>query len=281
MTKAGRAYSYFPGCTLATTAVDYDVSGRAVAAALGLELNEVPDWNCCGATFPLSAENVMNFIAPARVLIAAERSGNDLATLCAVCFHVLKRSDAYLRAHSEAAERLNAFVTEGDYTGRTRVRHLLGVVRDDVGWEAVKQRVAAPLTGLAAAPYYGCLLLRPQEEMEFDQAERPRVLQDLLRALGATPVEFPRQAECCGSTLLVSAPDANRRLSTAVVDSARRAGAAMIVTACPLCKYNLDQAQTGRPSPEQVPVAYFTQVMAAAFGLLEVAGPAFGVEATT
>jgi heterodisulfide reductase subunit B len=279
VTTPARAYSYFPGCTLATTAVDYDVSGRAVAAALGLELNEVPDWNCCGATFPLSAENVMSFIAPARVLIAAERSGKDLATLCAVCFHVLKRSDAYLRAHPEAAERLNAFVTEGDYTGRTRVRHLLGVVRDDVGWEAVKQRVAAPLTGLQAAPYYGCLLLRPQEEMEFDQAERPRVLQDLLRALGATPVEFPRQAECCGSTLVVSAPDANRRLSTAVVDSARLAGAALIVTACPLCKYNLDQAQAGRPAPERLPVAYFTQVMAAAFGLPEVAGPAFAAEA--
>ena len=103
----------------------------------------------------------------------------------------------------------------------------------------------------------------------------------LAGALGATPVEFPRQAECCGSTLVVSAPGANRRLSTAVVDSARLAGAAMIVTACPLCKYNLDQAQAGRPSPEQLPVAYFTQVMAAAFGLLEVAGPAFAVEAST
>lgn len=279
MSETARAYSYFPGCTLATTAVDYDVSGRAVASALGLELNEVPDWNCCGATFPLSAENVMSFIAPARVLIAAGRSGMDLATLCAVCFHVLKRSDAYLRAHPEAAERLNAFVTEGDYSGQTRVRHLLGVVRDDVGWEAVKHRVAAPLNGLRAAPYYGCLLLRPQEEMEFDQAERPTVLQDLLRALGATPVEFPRQAECCGSTLVVSAPEANRRLSAAVVDSARQAGAAMIVTACPLCKYNLEQAQEGRSDAGRLPVAYFTQVMAAAFGLPQAAGPVFAAEA--
>jgi heterodisulfide reductase subunit B len=139
--------------------------------------------------------------------------------------------------------------------------------------------VAAPLNGLRAAPYYGCLLLRPQEEMEFDQAERPTVLQDLLRALGATPVEFPRQAECCGSTLVVSAPEANRRLSAAVVDSARQAGAAMIVTACPLCKYNLEQAQQGRSDAGRLRVAYFTQVMAAAFGLPQAAGPAFAAEA--
>lgn len=281
MTAADRKYSYFPGCTLSTTAVDYDLSGRAVAAALDLELSEVPDWNCCGATFPLSAENVMNFIAPARVLISAQRSGRDLATLCAVCFHVLKRSDAYLRAHPESADRLNAFVTEGDYTGKTHVRHLLGVIRDDVGWGAVAARVEAPLSGLRAAPYYGCLLLRPQAEMEFDEAESPRVLHDLLSALGATPVGFARQTECCGSTLVVSAPEANHRLSAAVMDSARSAGAQVVITACPLCKFNLERGQAGRPAAEQLPVAYFTQAMAAAFGLHQAAGPAFAREPAT
>lgn len=275
MTLTPRAYSYFPGCTLATTAVDYDASGRAVAAALNLDLHEVPDWNCCGASFPLSAENVMSFIAPARVLIAAQHAGQDLATLCAVCFHVLKRSDSYLRKHPEAADRLNAFVTEGDYAARVKVRHLLGVLRDDVGWVAVRERVVAPLQGLRLAPYYGCLLLRPQAEMELDDPEAPSLLHDLLHALGADPVGFPRQAECCGSTLLVSAPEANQRLSAAVIDSARSAGAAIVITACPLCKFNLERAQEGRPQAEQLPVAYFTQAMAAAFGLPEHAGPAF------
>jgi heterodisulfide reductase subunit B len=274
VTSAERVYSYFPGCTLATTAVDYDVSGRAVAAALGLELREVPDWNCCGAAFPLNAENVMNFIAPARALIAAQRSGHDLATLCAVCFHTLKRSDSFLRTHPEAADRLNAFVTEGDFDGQVTVRHLLGILRDDLGWEVVSRHVAAPLQGLRAAPYYGCLLLRPEAEMELDNPEAPRVLHDLLQSLGAEPVGFARQAECCGSTLLVSAPGANQRLSAAVIESARAAGAKIVVTACPLCKFNLDRAQEERPPAEQLPVAYFTQVMAAAFGLAEHAGPA-------
>jgi len=278
MTGAPRRYSYFPGCTLATTAVDYDASGRAVAAALDVDLHEVPGWNCCGAAFPLSAENVMGFVAPARVLIAAQEAGDDLATLCAVCFNVLKRSDAYLRKHSEAADRLNAFVTEGDYNRSVNVRHLLGVLRDDVGWEALRQRVVAPLHGLRAAPYYGCLLLRPASEMDLDDPERPSVLHDLLRALGAEVVGFPLQAECCGSTLLVSAPAANQRLSAAVIDSARVAGAEMVVTACPLCKYNLDRAQEGRPPAERLPVTYFTQVMAAAFGMAEHAGPAFARE---
>jgi len=279
MTSTERIYSYFPGCTLATTAVDYDSSGRAVAAALDLELRELPGWNCCGASFPLSAENVMNFIAPARALIAAQESGHDMATLCAVCFHALKRSDSFLRTHPEAADRLNAFVTEGDFDGRVHVRHLLGILRDDVGWEVVRSRVAAPLQGLRTAPYYGCLLLRPEAEMELDRPEAPRVLHDLLESLGAEAVGFARQAECCGSTLLISAPDANQRLSAAVVESARAAGAGIVVTACPLCKFNLDRAQDGLPPAERLPVAYFTQVMAAAFGLAEHAGPAIPLQA--
>ncbi len=277
--SSSRSYSYFPGCTLATTAVDYDASGRAVAAALGIDLHEVPDWSCCGAAFPLNAENVMSFIAPARTLIASQPAGQDLATLCAVCFNVLKRSDAYLRRHAEAAERLNAFVTEGDYDASINVRHLLGVLRDDVGWDSVRARVVSPLAGVRAAPYYGCLLLRPHAEMGLDDPETPSILHDLLRALGAEPEGFPHQAECCGSTLLVSAPDANQRLSAAIVESAGRAGASVVVTACPLCKFNLDRAQEGRAAANRIPVAYFTQAMAAAFALPEHAGTAFRREA--
>lgn len=273
MTAAPRPYAYFPGCTLSTTAADYDASGRAVAAALGLPVSDLPDWNCCGASFPLNAENVMNFIAPARMLIRAGQSGRDLLTLCAVCYNVLRRSDHFLRTHAEAADRLNAFVTEGDYTGSANVRHLLGVLRDDVGWGAIRARVVSPLTGLHAAPYYGCMLLRPADEIGLDDPEEPSVLHDLLAALGAEVVDFPRRAECCGSTLLVSAPLANDRLSAAVIDSARRAGADSVVTACPLCRFNLDRAQEGSPEGGRLPVVYFTQAMAAAFGMAEHAGP--------
>lgn len=267
-----RQYAYFPGCTLSTTATDYDASGRAVATALGIDLAELDDWNCCGATFPLSTENVMDMLAPARILIAAEEQGNDVTALCAVCFNVLKRSDHFLRTHPEATQRLNLFVEEGDYTGTVRVRHLLDILRDDVGWEAVRERVTVPLQGMKLAPYYGCLLLRPQAEMNLDDPEAPTILHDLIAALGAQPVSYPDQAECCGSYLLVSQPQATERLSGRVVDSARQAGAEMIITACPLCQYNLSEAQKNLPEGQRLPVVYFTQIMAAAFGLPEYAG---------
>jgi heterodisulfide reductase subunit B len=267
-----KRYAYFPGCTLSTTATDYDASGRAVAAALGVDLAELPDWNCCGATFPLSAENVMDLIGPARTLIAAEQQGEEVAALCAVCYNVLKRSDFFLRTHPDAADRLNLFVEEGDYTGSTRVRHLLDILRDDVGWETVRARVTTPLAGMKLAPYYGCMLLRPQAEMNLDDPEVPTILHDLLFALGAQPVTFSHQAECCGSYLLVSQPQAAGRVSNKVIESARLAGAAMIVTACPLCQYNLTQPQKNLPADQKLPVVYFTQVVAAAFGLPEHAG---------
>ena len=269
MTAGARPHAYFPGCTLSTTGAEYDASARAVCTALGMPLEELQDWNCCGASFPLSAENVMNFIAPARMLIRADQTGRDLVTLCAVCFNVLRRSDHFLRTHAEAAERLNAFVTEGSYTGGSRVQHLLGILRDQLGWEAVRAQVAAPLSGLRLAPYYGCMLLRPADEIGLDDPETPQILHDLLAALGATVISFPRQAECCGSTLLVSSPNANDRLSAAVVDSARQAGAQGLITACPLCQFNLERIQESRPEAERLPVAYFTQAMAAAFGLTE------------
>lgn len=272
MTETAARYAYFPGCTLSTTATDYDASGRAVAEALGLPLQDLPGWNCCGATFPLSAENVMSLIAPARMLIASEADGRELVTLCAVCFNVLKRTDHFLKTHAEAAERLNAFVEEGDFRGSTGVHHLLGVLRDDVGWEAIRQRVTSPLAGLRMAPYYGCLLLRPKAEMGLDDPEAPTILHELIKALGAEAVSFAWQAECCGSTLLVSEPKASDRLSKNVVESARGAGAQMLVTACPLCQYNLVLAQAEVDPGARLPVVYFTQAMAAAFGLAEHTG---------
>jgi heterodisulfide reductase subunit B len=149
---------------------------------------------------------------------------------------------------------------------------MLGVLRDDVGWDAIRARVTAPLAGMRLAPYYGCMLLRPADEIGLDDPESPRVLHDLLGVLGASVVAFPRQAECCGSTLLISAPQANDRLSGEVIDSARRAGADAVVTACPLCRFNLDRAQESLPLAGRLPVVYFTQAIAAAFGMPEHAG---------
>jgi hypothetical protein len=268
MTSTERIYSYFPGCTLATTAVEYDASGRAVAAALDLELRELPGWNCCGASFPLSAENVMNFIAPARALIASQQSGHDMATLCAVCFHALKRSDSFLRTHPEAADRLNAFVTEGDYDGRVHVRHLLGILRDDVGWDVVRRRVVAPLQGLRAAPYYGCLLLRRiRDGLDKPEAHIARLTQSRCRA-GRIHSRLVLWIDA-----LISAPGQPAPVR-AVIESACAAGRDR-GAACPV-QVQLDRRMDCLA--ERLPVAYYAS-HAAAFGLAEHAGPAIPLQA--
>jgi heterodisulfide reductase subunit B len=261
---------YYPGCTLSTRAENYDRSGRAVAAALGLELEELPEWQCCGATFPLVLDNSMALIAPTRVLYQAQQAGERVATLCAVCFHVLRRSQALLERAPEMLERINWF-TEQEYRG-VRVVHLLEILRDDVGWDALAERVVRPLAGLRVAPYYGCLLLRPHEEIGLDDPENPTILHDLLRALGAEPVDFPYSIECCGSYLTVKEPRVSETLSKDILASAREHGAQAIVTACPLCQFNLDYPQREKEAGstgDEIPILYFTQLMAVALGLPE------------
>lgn len=264
-------YQYYPGCTLSTKAEGYDRSGRAVAAALGIEMTEMSEWQCCGATFPLATDNSLSLIAPTRVLYQAEQEGDQVAVLCAICYHVLKRTQTTLDRDEEMLDRINWF-TEQEYEGRVRVAHFLELLRDDIGWEKLAEQVKRPLEGLRVAPYYGCLLLRPFEEIDLDDPEVPTILHDLLRALGAEPVDFSHSTECCGSYLTVRDPEVSASLSQDVVDSARKEEAQMVVTACPLCQFNLDYPQREGEAGftgDEVPVVYFTQLMAVALGLPE------------
>ena len=258
------AVSYFPGCTLSTKAAGYDRSGRAVADALGMTFTELPEWQCCGATFPLATDNTMALIAPTRLLTQAQKSGGHVTTLCAICFHVLRRTQNYLNTKPEVLERINWF-TEEPYEGKTRVSHFLELLRDELTWETLATRVSNPLKGLKVAPYYGCLLLRPHTEINLDSVDEPRILHDCLKALGCEVVDFPYEMECCGSYLAVSKPDLPEKLSKDILVSARRQGAQALVTACPLCQFNLDYPQ--RLTGDGMPVLYFTQLMAVALGL--------------
>jgi heterodisulfide reductase subunit B2 len=263
--------AYFPGCTLSTKAAGYDQSGRAVAQALGMELNELPEWQCCGATFPLATDNSMALIAPTRLLAQAQNAGGHVTTLCAICFHVLRRTQTTLQQHPEMLERINWF-TEEPYNGQARVSHFLELLRDEITWPKLKEQVTNPLTGLKVAPYYGCLLLRPQNEIGLDDPDQPRILHDLLAAIGCEVVDFPYQVECCGSYLAVSKPELPEKLSKEILDSARQHGAQAIATACPLCQFNLDFPQRPEMLGENsgaLPIFYFTQLMAVALGLSE------------
>ncbi len=268
---------YFPGCTLSTTARSLDLSGRAVAEAIGLPLEELPEWQCCGVTFPLAIDNSLALIAATRTLVQAEQQGDRVATLCAMCYNVLKRTDAQLRRTPEQLERINHFLstdaTSGGrtYHGGVRVVHFIEMLRDDLGWDRLAQQVAkvrsGHVSGLKIAPYYGCLLLRPPSEMCLDDPESPTILSDFLRSLGAEPVEFPFQNECCGSYLAVSRPNVPSELGRRILEQAAQAGAQAIVTACPLCQHNLQKAAAGAQAGARLPILYFTQLLAAALDL--------------
>jgi heterodisulfide reductase subunit B2 len=260
-------HPYFPGCTLATKAKGFDKAGRAAAAHLGAPLAELPKWNCCGATFPLAVDNLLTLVGPTRILARAGQQGDHLVTLCAACYNVLKRSDQFLAANTEQRERINLF-SEEPYNGGVRVVHLLEVLRDDIGFDAIKDKVTQPLSGQRLAAYYGCLLLRPGSGVGIDDAENPTVLDNLLAALGADVVDYSHKTECCGSYLAASDPALALDLSYAIIASARRRKATALVTSCPLCQFNLEAHQGDMARRyaafQPMPVVYFTELLAKA-----------------
>ena len=269
--------SYFPGCTLNTTGKGFDNAVRASCSAVGLELVELPDWNCCGATFPLIIDNMLELAAPAHVLVAArdaalgaDVNGNLVTTACTTCYNVIKRTNHFIRQHPDERERIEAFI-EAQYAGEVEVKDILHLLRDDVGFDAVAEKVQKPLTDLKVACYYGCMVLRPPTEVAYDDPDHPQSLDDLMAALGATPVDFPHKNECCGAYLAVKAPDVTREMVYTILKSAQAAGAEAVATNCPLCQFNLDKQQAEmqkiHAGYQSVPVFYFSQLMGLALGL--------------
>jgi len=254
---------YYPGCTLNTVAKDFDTSAKDSAVKMGFEISDLPQWNCCGATFPLTPDNIMALTAPAKVLANAEKEGATLTTLCSVCYNVLKRTNKVLKDDAEKRETINEFMEE-EYAGGVDVVHYLEILRDKIGFDKVAEAVTRPLKGIKTAAYYGCMLLRPFEDMGIDNSESPTIMEDLLKALGAKPVFFPDRVECCGAHLAMDKPDIVTKLSGNVIESAVREGAELIVTSCPLCQYNLENTQSAGGT--SLPIVYFTQILGLALG---------------
>lgn len=262
-------FPYFPGCTLHTKAQDFDAAGRRAGEKLGFTLEELPYWTCCGATFPLAEDYDMALASPTRVLARSRLQGDKVVTLCAVCHNVLKRTNHVMKTNAVRREKVTDFIQE-PYDGTLDVVHYLEVLRDHVGFDGVKARVEKPLAGLKVAPFYGCLLLRPKGEMAMDDPDNPTIFENLLRALGAEPVDFPMKAECCGAFQVVRSDDMATRCSREIIASAKGRGAELMVTACPLCQFNLEDRQAEMARAEQgfrgLPVLYFTQLLALALG---------------
>jgi heterodisulfide reductase subunit B len=262
---------YFPGCTLHVKAKDLDDSTRAALAALGLELTELPEWTCCGAVFPLAQDNYMGMVAAARILANAAKLGDGrLVTVCSFCYHVLKRVNFAFRNRTEARNKLNEYLEE-HYNGEVTLLHPLELIRDDVGFDVLQDRVYRRLKGLKVACYYGCTLSRPAEEMGFGEPENPTIMEELVAALGAEPVGFSWKTKCCGSYQVLNNAALAADRAQAVLEAASRQGAHVIITSCPLCRYNLERLPVGAAgkgeSEARLPVLYFTQLLGIALQL--------------
>ncbi len=273
-------YTYYPGCTLKTTSRNFEESTLASSNVLGIKLVEPERWNCCGTVHALATDDVMHHLAPIRNMIRVEElkaedkvDNKKMVTLCAMCYNTLKRANNVFNSDSERKEKIHDIMYKEDikYSGNVEIVHFLEILREK-GWDKIKNQVKTPLKGLRVAPYYGCLLLRPRG-IGIDDTDNPTIFEELLEALGAEVINFSHKQKCCGSYHTVHMKEAVADLSHNILKQAEDAGANILATACPLCEYNLGPRQTQikkqYPSFESIPVVYFTQLMALAFGLDE------------
>lgn len=263
-------FTYYPGCSQSGSAEEYGDSAEAVSRALGIELVELPDWNCCGASSAHMTNDLLSVALPGRDLATAGVAGLDIMVVCAACYSRMKVAQKRILADEALAREVESAVG-GDprYTGR--IRHLLDVLVKDVGLPAIKAAVKVSLEGLKAVPYYGCLLVRPPDVCFGDSVENPTELDRLIGALGAEARPWSFKTDCCGGSLSLSRADVVQRMVDRLFVRAEEAGAECIVAACPMCVANLEMRQ--KPSrfsyevPHPMPVLYFTELLALAMGL--------------
>jgi len=267
-----KRFAYYPGCSLETTAASYHVSAVETATALGVEFVEVEDWNCCGATSYSGIDDLLAHTLCARNLAIAEREGLDVVAPCSACFKNLHSANQHLKDEPDLAEHIN-FALEADdlrYSGTGHVHHLIHLFVGTVGLDAVKARVKHPLKGLKVAPYYGCMIVRPRRHDEWDKPD-VRFFEDLLKAIGADPVQFAFRMRCCGASLVATNRKAALGLIRDILHNALQSGAEVISTTCPLCQLNLEAYQDAVNrefgTDYHIPVVYFTQLMGVAFGI--------------
>jgi heterodisulfide reductase subunit B len=266
-------YAYFPGCSLKGLGRAYEESLLPVMAHLGVDLQELDDWNCCGATAYMAVDEAKACVLAARNLALAEKSGLDqVMAPCAACYLVLNKTKHYLHDYPAMRTTVDQALAAVNlrYSGNTPVRHPLDILINDVGLEAIRQKVRRPLKGLKVATYYGCQLVRPYAT--FDDPYNPTTMDRLVEALGATVVRYPLKTKCCGGSLTGTVADVGIRMVHELICEARKRGADCLATVCPLCQFNLDgyhSAVKAQFGDQMVPTVYFTQLMGLAFGLPE------------
>jgi len=258
-------YTYYPGCTLRTKAKDLDTYARSSAEALGIALEEPADWQCCGGAYTTAKDEIATKLSAVRTLNSAKIQNRPLITVCSACHNVIKQTNYDIANDEEMAAKVNNYLKlDEPYNGETTVYHYLEMLRDVVGFDNLAQKVVNPFTGKKIAAYYGCLLLRPSKALAMDDPENPTIMEDFIKAIGGTPVIYAQRNECCGGYITLEDKAQAAKRSGSVMKSAQDHGADMIITACPLCLYNLK-----KNSGSELPVYYFTELLAQALGLKE------------
>ncbi|MCL1828309.1 MAG: CoB--CoM heterodisulfide reductase iron-sulfur subunit B family protein [Oscillospiraceae bacterium] len=264
-------YAYFPGCAMDTTGTTYRLSIEYVCSKIGMELLEIPDWNCCGATSAHSKGKWLGLALPARNIALSEQHlpGLDICVPCASCYSRMKIATNAIRGSKETKEKLS-YMTESPLEGKAEVVTLMEVLCGEEGLKAVKKAIIRPLDGLKAACYYGCLTSRPQKETGAENIENPDKMDRLIALTGIETVMWDYKTECCGASHQVDAPDASRVLIERILRNAKSNGARAVVTACPLCNLNLDMREEeinkSGETAFDLPVYQFTQLLAVAMG---------------
>jgi heterodisulfide reductase subunit B len=269
-------YIYYPGCSMEGSAIAYHESLMVVKNALGMELHEIDDWNCCGATEYLGTSTIPAYSLIARNLALAAQQANGTQTLmapCSACYLNLKKADHNMAERPALEGKVNEALAAGGLhydPGSLIIRHLLDVFINDVGLDTIKSKVTRPLTGMRVAPYLGCMVPRPDYEHRFSDYEQPTELDDLLRALGADVIDYPLKTECCGGHMTQIGPETAYEMIRRLVSTAKAHKADIMVTVCPMCQMNLDayQPETNKffGTKYHMPIVFFTQLMGLAFG---------------
>lgn len=265
-----KKYGYYPGCSLSATGLEMGISTVAVAKKLGLDLVEVPDWNCCGASSAHATDHNLALALPARNAAIAEADGLGLAIPCPACYARSKNVELAVQESEQTKEKIEHLIGrpyEAKYPGRV----LLEIVANDVGYDSLASKVKRPLRGMKVASYYGCLLVRPERLTGFDDTENPQMMDKIVEALGGEPVEWNGKVKCCGGSLPTAEPKVGMSMTKVILDEAEKAGAECILGACPLCVTNVDMRQSKlgakRGKDYNLPTLYFTELIGLALGL--------------
>jgi heterodisulfide reductase subunit B len=265
-----KAYGYYPGCSQLSSAEEYGVSAHEVSEALGFRLETLEDWNCCGASSAHMTNHLLAVSLPGRDLAKAREKGGDLVVVCAACYHNLKKAQDDILNDEKLARRVENIVG-ADPRFRGRIVHLLDVIAEEVGLEDLKEKVRRPLEGLRPVSYYGCLMVRPRGMITNDDPDNPRLMDDLMTALGAEVKNWSYKTDCCGGSLSLTRTDIVVTLVNRLFEAAEEADANCIVVACPMCLANLEMRQReGKLTfklEHDLPVFFFTEMLGLALGI--------------